>query len=130
MDSVLEWDVSAKVDGLVETIVKCKQELTNHCFKMHGSAKAISSDAYASAKVIELLKLSEMCKPCVDETEDDTQVSIGRRAFKEHEVVADFASFKLHHAEVMTNEQVRLVVVFDVGTGIDQTWYGNVELND
>lgn len=128
MDATLDWKISSKVEGLVDTLAKVKQELTNLCFKMHGAAKAVSCDAYASEKVIELLKLSEMWKP-VEKVEDNRLTDSQGRHFNVAEVcVADMAFFKLYLANVMGDEQIRLVVVFETGDGPDQKLYGNVRL--
>ncbi len=134
MDATLDWKISPKADGLVDTLAKVKQELTNVCFKMNGAAKALTCNAYASEKVVELLKFSEMWKP-IENPEDDRPTDSQGRHFNAIDIpVADMGFFKLYIANVMGDEQVRLVVTFDIGipegrtTNAEQKLFGNVRL--
>lgn len=128
MDATLDWKVSSKVDGLVDALANLKQELTNVCFKMHGAAKVVSCNAYASEKVIELLSLSKMWKP-IEKEEDDSPTDSKGRHFNIPEIaVADMAFFKLYKANVMGDNQIRLVAVFEAGRPAEQKLYGTIWL--
>ena len=127
MDVKLEWKVSSDVDDLVKIVLKCRQELTNVCFSMNGAAKVLSTDVYAFGKVIELFKLSDMWKDASDAVSDEPDAK-GRVHWQSTLLVADFGSFKLHSSEVMGEDKVRIVMVFDVNSGVDLTMYGNVDL--
>jgi hypothetical protein len=119
MDAVVKWRVSPNVDTLVAAVVECKKLLVEFVEQMHGSqhTNVVSCDAYAGSKVLELFQLSELWTPCVDPEEK----SVSR-------LVASFPLFKLHRLETMGEDQVRVVLVADVGEGHDLTYYGNVEL--
>lgn len=127
----MDCKVSGKADDLVDTLARLKQELTNACFKKYGAAKALSVDAYASEKTVDLLRKSKMWKDAVDEeelvNEDDSNSRRGRSA-KTTVLVADMGFFKLHLADVMGDEQVRMVVVFKTDSPVEESWFGNVLL--
>lgn len=129
MDVVLEWKQSTKVEDLVDTLAKLKQELTNACFKKYGAAKSISVDAYASEKIVDMLRKSAMWKDVADveETIDENDSNSRRsKSAMTTERVADLGFFCLHEAYIMGDEQVRMVVVFNTDSPVQETWFGNV----
>lgn len=131
MDVVLEWKQSAKVDELVDTLAKLKQELTNACFKKYGAAKSISVDAYASENIVAMLRKSAMWKDIADIEEVIDESSANSRRSKSAQTterVGDLGFFYLHEAYVMGDEQVRMVVVFKTDSPVEETWFGNVTI--
>lgn len=130
MDAKVQWKISPKVDTLVEAIVKCKQELVTAAFSKHGMhTKLLTCDAYASSKMLELLELSELWTVCTEITEEDIKVPLHRRQKKSTELVADFTLFRLHRMDVLGEDAIRVVAVFQVpDSAADTSWYGNVEI--
>jgi hypothetical protein len=129
MDVKVQWKVSPNVEKLVGAIVRCRELLVDVAKQKHSLTRVgvVSCDAYADAKVVELLRLSDRwtnVKPQVDEVDART----GEKRVPTSEHVAGFEQFQLHSNPVMGEETVRVVLVAAVGEDHDHTFMGNVEL--
>lgn len=131
MDDKVKWDhAPPEEESLVDAVNNCVHNLIMIATMKHGRVTTVSSDAFASSKVIELLQLGNRWKPCLDFTDEDLRVPTYRRQKKMTELVADFGKFKLHRNEVMNETDVRVVVAFEVeGSSAKQEFFGNVELS-
>lgn len=126
MDVKLDWTISDDVETLVDSIIDCRKQLIKDCVFKHGMrSRVLDCDAYASGKIIELLRLSTRWVECLDDLEEDLTVPTWRRQKKHTELVADFSSFRLHVSPVMGSD-IRVVMSFDVGDAAMQTWFGTV----
>jgi hypothetical protein len=129
MDAKLEWVIDPEVEGLVNAVLQCRQQLVTQCVLKHGmKAHLVSTEAYAGDKVLELFQQSVRWLPCMEMTEEDLSVPAHRRQKKTTELVADFASFKLHRMSVLGETDVRVVVTMDVGDIAEQVMFGNIAL--
>lgn len=130
MDATVQWQISSQVETLVESIVKCKQELVTAAFSKYGMhTKLLTCDAYASVKMLELLQLSELWVPCMDMSPEDLRVPTYRRQKKATEHVADFTVFQLHRMDVLGEASIRVLATFEIAdSAAEQLWYGNVEI--
>jgi hypothetical protein len=131
MDAKVQWKVSPKVETLVDKIVECRQGLIA-CVKERNPynrhLKTVSCDVYASPKLVELLSLSSLWKPCAEKSEGGEEEDDRRKSKVTHELVADFELFKLSRDQLIGDEVVRLVMTFDTSESSSETFYGNVEL--
>lgn len=129
MDARLDWKASADVEPLVDAVIACRQQLVTHCVLKHGMrTKALSCDAYASARIVEFFRLSSRWIDSVDASEEDLTVPTWRRQKKLTELVADFSAFRLHVSPDHMGDDVRVLMSFDVGDAAMQAWFGTVSV--
>lgn len=130
MDSTFEWTISDDVEGLVEAITACKQDLVDGSREKNGaSSKLLTCDVYVDTKLLELLALSKSYLPCVEVDEESVRVPIYRRKKKMSELVADFSVFRLHRSDVIGKAQARVVATFEVkDSSAPQMCFGTVRL--
>jgi hypothetical protein len=118
MDVEVTWKVSEDFNGLLESILACKRELTKCCFAKFGSAKISEYKVFAPQKVCELLQYAEGNKPLKDKKLDSYC----------HKAVSDFDQFRLFKTKMFGDGVVRVEAKFEVGEGIGKYWYGDVVL--
>lgn len=125
MDFSVQWKVSSNVEKLVDAVQECKQGLTTATFGKYGRAKLLSCDVYASAKIVEFLRLSTLWSPLTEFSEDGERVKSYDIA---SHVVADFNVFRLFQHKVFGDDVIRMVCTYDVCDGVDKVMYGNIHL--
>jgi len=131
MDAHVQWPISADVEGLVAAIVDCRKQLIDIAKRKHNRPRVtvVNCDAYADAKVVELLQLSdgwvdaEPLPAVINVRTGEVQAELSRR-------VAAFALFQLHTHPIMGEHDIRLTMELGVGDDRDQLFYGNIELTD
>lgn len=139
MDVKLDVVLTDNPDELVLIVEKCKADLTAACFSMFGRAEFVSCDVYVTEKLAEYFKLSSFYKPYVQkQNEYDTlpkeDVTKRRRVryipSNSSEPVASFSSFDLHKDFLLMDENIRVVVTFDVHckAATKKTYYGNIRV--
>jgi len=131
MDEIVFWEVTGDVESLVSCILECMRKLEDACRKKYGRATTETCDAYAAAKVLELLQLSEKWVPVVDFTEEDMTTSLRVRSSfcaKVSYRVAKLGDVSVHRDTIMPSDAIRVVSVLDTGRKPLRTMYGNVEL--
>jgi len=118
MDTQIDWKVSEDFEGLLETIMVCKRDLTKCCFSKFGAAKIVDYSVIAPQKVCDLLVLSGNNTP-VKTKENDRYC---------HKAVSQFDHFKLFKTKLFGDDKIRVEAIFEVGDGSCKTWYGNITL--
>lgn len=130
MDASVKWEVSADVDSLIDKINECKKQLvtivkSRHPYKRN--LKTVQCDVYASPKVIELFQCSDTWKDA-SETPEQEEEHYPYFRQKTSQMIANFEVFKLRRDSVIDDNNVRLIMAFDVGEDCVENYYGNVEL--
>ncbi len=129
MDVSLTCDASKGADELLNAVNKMKTQLRLVAFNMHGKAKVVEFDVYASAGDVDRFRKSQLWKDIAPEVEDPSKA--GR--YKPKPVsfpTSDFGFFTLHRDVVMSPCIMRAVMLVDIGVGHYHTFFGNIILEN
>lgn len=130
MDAKGTWKISSKVDGLIDAIVACRKQLIDGVKQRHPynrNTKIRYCDAHASPKVCQLLEASSLWKECT-ETKADFEARRADKRPHSQKMVADCEMFKVVEDDIIGDENVRLVMEFEISKDEWESYYGNVEL--